>query len=168
MIAVPVKVFGKKRTGNKDDYCNRDYKCASPFKHYDVTTENLGREKESERSILPAGYPEPVLSGVLSPLLIWSESGWCGMDVTVLELPVAVCRSGSELQCQFERLKREMEDLRREVVELRHQAGYWKATRVHALPSPGISVFQRTFRDSLHSMGGLPRGATPVASGPRH
>ena len=35
-------------------------------------------------------------------------------------------------------------------------------------PLPGRGVFQRMFLVSLHSVGGLPVGATPVASGPRH
>ena len=33
---------------------------------------------------------------------------------------------------------------------------------------PGISTFQRMFFVSLHSTGGSPCGAAPVASGPRH
>ena len=36
-----------------------------------------------------------------------------------------------------------------------------------ALPLPGIDTFQRMFFVSLHSTGGLPFAATPVASGPR-
>ena len=35
-------------------------------------------------------------------------------------------------------------------------------------PSPGRSVFHRTFLVSLHSTGGLAYGATPVPKGPRH
>jgi hypothetical protein len=35
-------------------------------------------------------------------------------------------------------------------------------------PLPGISTFQRTFFVSLHSIGGVACGATPVMSGPRH
>src|SRR6516165_7588039 len=31
-----------------------------------------------------------------------------------------------------------------------------------------MAVFQRTFFDSPHSIGGLASGATPVPSGPRH
>jgi hypothetical protein len=36
------------------------------------------------------------------------------------------------------------------------------------LPTPGTSIFQRTFFVSLHSTGGFASGASPVASGPRH
>ena len=35
-------------------------------------------------------------------------------------------------------------------------------------PRPGTPVFQRMFFVSLHSIGGLALGATPVACGPRH
>ena len=35
-------------------------------------------------------------------------------------------------------------------------------------PLPGSFVFHLTFLVSLHSIGGLPAGATPVESGPRH
>src|SRR5829696_6087235 len=35
-------------------------------------------------------------------------------------------------------------------------------------PRPGISIFQRTFFVSLHSVGGLAVADTPVAAGPRH
>src|SRR5688500_390205 len=35
-------------------------------------------------------------------------------------------------------------------------------------PFPGKGIFQRTFFVSLHSEGGLARGAVPLASGPRH
>ena len=36
------------------------------------------------------------------------------------------------------------------------------------LPRPGRSIFHLTFFSSLHSVGGLPREAKPVPSGPRH
>src|SRR5688572_3630212 len=37
-----------------------------------------------------------------------------------------------------------------------------------ACPSPGMGTFHLTFFVSLHSIGGLPPGATPVPSGPRN
>src|SRR5262245_1026338 len=41
-------------------------------------------------------------------------------------------------------------------------------TTGEADPRPGISVFQRTFFVSLHSIGGSAVRETPVAYGPRH
>ena len=35
------------------------------------------------------------------------------------------------------------------------------------VPLPGIWVFHRTFRVSLHSVGGVAEGETPLACGPR-
>ena len=36
------------------------------------------------------------------------------------------------------------------------------------MPRPGIFTFHFTFSVSLQVVGGLPCGATPLASGPRH
>jgi hypothetical protein len=36
------------------------------------------------------------------------------------------------------------------------------------VPLPGSATFHFTFDDSLHVVGGLASGATPLASGPRH
>jgi hypothetical protein len=41
-------------------------------------------------------------------------------------------------------------------------------TTGEAEPRPGISIFQRTFFVSLHSVGGVAVRDTPVMCGPRH